>query len=403
MPSYDIAAVRAQFPALTEGAAHFDGPGGTQVPSPVGQAVADALTSAIANRGRSTPAERRADQIVLEARAALGDLLGANPRGVVFGRSMTQLTYDVARTLAKSWHPGDEVVVTRMDHDANIRPWIQAASVAGATVRWADFDPTTTELTVAQIEAVLSERTRLVAVTAASNLIGTRPPIAEIATKVHLTGALLYVDGVHFTPHTPVDIAALGADLYACSPYKFLGPHCGVLAGAPRLLQHLHPDKLLPSSDAVPERFELGTLPYELLAGCTAAIDFIAALSPQTYPDRREAVVAAMRAIEGHERGLQARLETALATMPEIVLHSRAADRTPTLLISVDGSPATDVQAFLAERQINCPAGSFYALELSRRLGLGDQGALRIGLAPYTDDNDIDRLLTGLTDFLKNR
>lgn len=403
MPSYDIAAVRAQFPALTEGAAHFDGPGGTQVPSPVGQAVADALTSAIANRGRSTPAERRADQIVLEARAALGDLLGADPRGVVFGRSMTQLTYDVARTLAKSWHPGDEVVVTRMDHDANIRPWIQAASVAGATVRWADFDPTTTELTVAQIEAVLSERTRLVAVTAASNLIGTRPPIAEIATKVHLTGALLYVDGVHFTPHTPVDIAALGADLYACSPYKFLGPHCGVLAGAPRLLQHLHPDKLLPSSDAVPERFELGTLPYELLAGCTAAIDFIAALSPQTYPDRREAVVAAMRAIEGHERGLQARLETALATMPEIVLHSRAADRTPTLLISVDGSPATDVQAFLAERQINCPAGSFYALELSRRLGLGDQGALRIGLAPYTDDNDIDRLLTGLTDFLKNR
>jgi cysteine desulfurase family protein (TIGR01976 family) len=401
--TYDVAALRAQFPALAEGAAHFDGPGGTQVPAAVGQAVADALTSAIANRGRATAAERRADQIVLDARVALGDLLGADPGGVVFGRSMTQLTYDVARTLAKSWHPGDEIVVTRLDHDANIRPWVQAAARAGATVRWADFDPTTTELTTAHIDAVLSERTRLVALTAASNLIGTRPPIAEIAARVHRTGGLLYVDGVHFTAHAPVDLGALGADLFACSPYKVLGPHCGVLAAAPGLLQQLHPDKLLPSSDAVPERFELGTLPYELLAGCTAAVDFIAALAAQAFPTRRGALVAAMQAIEEHEHGLRVRLEAALAAMPDVVLHSRAADRTPTLLVSVEGSAATAVQNFLAERGVNSPAGSFYALELSRRLGLGQSGALRIGLAPYTDDSDVDRLLTGLTDFLKSR
>lgn len=399
---YDVAALRSQFPALAEGAAHFDGPGGSQVPTPVGRAVADALTSAIANRGRMTAAERRADDIVLGARAAFGDLLGADPNGIVFGRSMTQLTYDIARTLAKTWHPGDEVVVTRLDHDANIRPWVQAAAATGATIRWADFDPDSTELTVAHIDAVLTERTRLVAVTAASNLIGTRPPIAEIATQVHRTGALLYVDGVHFTAHAPVDLTALGADFIACSPYKLLGPHCGVLAAAPGLLQQLHPDKLLPSSDAVPERFELGTLPYELLAGCTAAVDFVAALSPEPHPQRRDALIAAMQAIEDHEDELRVRIETALADWPDVVLHSRAASRTPTLLISITGRPASGVQAFLAERGVNAPAGSFYALEPSRRLGLGSAGALRIGLSPYSNDDDVDRLLTGLSDFLKH-
>jgi cysteine desulfurase family protein (TIGR01976 family) len=419
--SYDLAALRAQFPALAEGAAHFDGPGGSQVPTPVGQAVARTLTSAIANRGRATAAERRADQIVLDARAALGDLLGTDPRGVVFGRSMTQLTYDIARTLGKTWHPGDEIVVTRLDHDANIRPWVQAAENAGASVRWADFNPQTTELTLAHIDAVLTDRTRLVALTAASNLVGTRPPVAEIAALVHRTGALLYVDGVHFTAHASVDMSALGADFFACSPYKLLGPHCGVLAAAPGLLQQLHPDKLLPSSDAIPERFELGTLPYELLAGCTAAVDFVATLAPPRQPkqpepqeqsepaeqpepqDRRSALVAAMQAVEAHEHRLQVRLEAALSAMPDVVLHSRAAERTPTLLLSFTGSPAGDVQQFLAERGVNAPAGSFYALEASRRLGLGDGGALRIGLAPYTDDSDVDRLLTAVTDFLKQR
>jgi cysteine desulfurase family protein (TIGR01976 family) len=401
--SYDVAALRAQFPALAEGAAHFDGPGGSQVPQPVGRAVAEALTSAVANRGQITAAERRADGFVVEGRAALADLLAADPGGVVFGRSMTQLTYDVARALAKQWLPGDEIVVTRLDHDANVRPWVQAAQAVGATVRWADFDPASAELTVDDVSAALSERTRLVAVTAASNLIGTRPPIREIADLVHRAGALLYVDGVHFTAHTPVDVAELHADFFVFSPYKLLGPHCGVLAASPELLQTIHPDKLLPSTDAVPERFEFGTLPYELMAGCTAAVDFIARLSSQPQPTRRQNLIAAMQAIEQHEQGLQSRLEAALADLPDITLYSRAANRTPTLLISVTDSPASELQAFLAERGVNAPAGSFYALEPSRRLGLGDTGALRIGLAPYTDDSDVDRLLAGLTDFLTSR
>src|SRR4051794_30009420 len=202
--AYDVAAVRSHFPALRTGVAHFDGPGGSQTPDVVAEAVAATLTSSISNRGSVTAAERTADAVVLAARAAMADLLGADARGVVFGRSMTQLTYDFSRTLAKTWGPGDEVVVTRLDHDANVRPWIQAAETVGATVRWAEFDRDTTELTVEDIAGVLGPRTRLVAVTAASNLIGTRPPIADIARVVHDAGALLYVDGVHATAHTSV-------------------------------------------------------------------------------------------------------------------------------------------------------------------------------------------------------
>src|SRR5947209_6519090 len=210
----------------------------------------------------------------------MADLLGADPRGVVFGRSATQLTFDLARTLAGTWGPGDEIVVTRLDHDANIRPWVLAAESVGATVRWAPFDPTTGELTADDVAGELTGATRLVAVTGASNLLGTRPPLGEIGALVHGAGGLLAVDGVHLTAHAPVDVTALGADFYTCSPYKFLGPHCGVLAGRPELLERLQPVKLLPSTDAVPERFELGTLPYELLAGTTAAVEFLAALAP---------------------------------------------------------------------------------------------------------------------------
>ena len=280
---YDVHAVRARFPALAAGTAHFDGPGGSQVPDTVAAAVADTLLSPLANRGSVTAAERAADAIVLAARAAMGDLLGADPRGVVFGRSMTALTFDLARTLAATWRPGDEVIVTRLDHDANIRPWLYAAQAVGATVRWAEFDPRTAELTVADVARELSSRTRLVAVTGASNLLGTRPPVPLIAAAAHERGALVFVDGVHLTAHAPVDVAALGADIYACSPYKFLGPHCGVLAAAPDLLESLTPEKLAPSPDSVPERFELGTLPYELLAGTTAAVDFLAGLDPGRY------------------------------------------------------------------------------------------------------------------------
>jgi cysteine desulfurase family protein (TIGR01976 family) len=393
--TYDVAAVRADFPALRAGAAHFDGPGGSQVPRQVAEAVAATLTAPIANRGQVTAAERNADAVVLAARAAVADLVGGDPGGVVFGRSMTALTYDLSRALSAGWGPGDEVVVTRLDHDANVRPWVQAAAARGATVRWADLDPDTGELTPEAVAAVLSDRTRLVAVTGASNLIGTRPDVAAVTALAHEAGALAYVDGVHLTAHAAVDVAALGADLYACSPYKFLGPHLGCVVAAPALLETLHPDKLLPSTDTVPERFELGTLPYELLAGTTAAVDYLAALGGADG-DRRARLVAGMAAVEAHEDRLRERVEDGVAELPGVTLWSRARHRTPTLLLTWADRPAAAVSRALAERGVNAPASNFYAIEASRRLGLGDAGGLRVGLAPYSDDADVDRLLEGL-------
>ncbi|WP_123687116.1 cysteine desulfurase-like protein [Amycolatopsis thermoflava] len=394
--AYDVTAVRKHFPALDEGAAHFDGPGGSQVPDVVGESVARTLCAAIANRGSVTAAERRADAVVAEARQAAADLLGAQPGGVVFGRSMTQLTYDFSRALAKTWQPGDEVVVTRLDHDANIRPWVQAAEARGVAVRWADFDPATGELPVGAVTGLLSDRTRLVAVTAASNLLGTRPDIPAIAAAVHDTPALLYVDGVHLTPHAPVDVTALGADFYGCSPYKFLGPHLGLVAAAPELLETLHPDKLAPSTNAVPERFELGTLPYELLAGTTAAIDFLADLVPGDGT-RRQRLLRSLTELEEHEQALLDRLDAGLADIPGVTRYgSPTRRRTPTVLFSVEGVPSQVVYERLGTQGVNAPAGSFYALECSRHLGLGDTGAVRAGIAPYTTAAEVDRLLDGV-------
>ncbi|MER7775005.1 cysteine desulfurase-like protein [Streptomyces sp. NPDC096191] len=392
----DVDAIRAQIPALKFGSARFDAPGGTQTPQPVIDAIGEALASPLANRGRTTEGERNADGIVADARSALGDLLGTEPRGIVLGRSATQLAYDLSRTLAKAWGPGDEVVVTRLDHDSNIRPWIQAAEAVGASVRWADFDPATGELLPEHVEAVLSPRTRLVAVTAASNLIGTMPDLPAVARLAHGVGALLHVDAVHYASHAVVDPAALGADTLVCSPYKFLGPHLGVLAARPEFLETLRPDKLLPSSDAVPERFELGTLPYELLAGTRAAVDFLAGLEPDAHGGRRERLVASFAALETHEDALRRRIEAGLADLGGITVHSRAARRTPTLLFTVAGLSPAEVYRRLAEHGVDAPAGTFYALEASRHLGLGDEGAVRVGLAPYTSADDVDRLLTAL-------
>ncbi|MDP9615715.1 cysteine desulfurase-like protein [Streptomyces demainii] len=399
--TYDITAVRAQFPALKAGSAHFDGPGGTQTPLPVIEAVSEALANPLANRGHITAGERNAEALVRSARQAMADLLGADPAAIVFGRSATALTYDFSRTLAKTWSPGDEVVVSRLDHDSNIRPWIQAAEAVGATVRWADFDPATGELTPDDISARLGDRTRLVAVTAASNLIGTRPAIPEISRRVHAAGALLYVDGVHYAAHAHVDIRQLGADFLVCSPYKFLGPHLGVLASRPELLETLAPDKLLPSTNAVPERFEFGTLPYEFLAGTRAAVDFLATLDPDAEGSRRERLASAYAALARHEDTLRRRMDEELAALGPVTVHSRAADRTPTLLLTIDGRDTTDACRHLAGRGVDAPSGSFYAVEASRRLGLGDTGGLRVGLAPYTSTEDVDRLLEALSDFLR--
>jgi cysteine desulfurase family protein (TIGR01976 family) len=399
--TYDVAALRDHFPSLRSGTAHFDGPGGTQTPFEVGAAILTTLTSPLSNRGLLSPAEANAEAAVTGFRAAYADLLGVPAGGIVYGRSATQLTYDLSRALAKQWREGDEVVVTRLDHDANVRPWVQAAAAVGARVRWIDFDPATCEVDPDSVTAALTARTRLVAVTGASNLIGTKPALRTIAAAAHAVGALVHVDGVHYAAHHFVDVVALGVDSFVCSPYKFLGPHCAVLAAAPEFLATLWPDKLLPSTDQVPERFELGTLPYELLAGATTAVDFLAAIAPGAAVGRRDQLRASLHAVDAHELRLRHRLETGLAALgDQVVVHSRAADRTPTLLLTLPGRRCWDAYEFLAARKVLAPAGSFYAHEPFTRLGLPDTHGLRLGLAPYSNDDDVDRVLAGLREFV---
>lgn len=395
----DSAALRSHFPSLDSGVAFFDGPGGTQTPRPVAEAIAETMMRPLSIRGTTTESERNAERIVGDFRAAYADLLNVPASGVVHGRSATQLTYDFSRHLAKTWEPGDEIVLSRLEHDTNVRPWMQAAQRVGVTVRWIDLDGATLDL--ASYQRCLSTRTRLVAVTGASNVLGTVPPVRRIADLAHEAGALVYVDGVHYAAHQLVDVPALGADFFVCSPYKFFGPHCGVLAAAPAQLETLRPDKLLPSTDAVPERFEFGTLPYEMLAGATAAVDFLAAIAPGPGETRRERLARSFAAVHEHERGLLARLEEGLSALGDAVtVYSCAADRTPTMLMSFAGRDARDAQLHLATRDVLAPAGSFYAYEPFTALKLPDP-ALRVGLAPYNTEAEIDRFLAGVAQFLR--
>ena len=396
----DPTALRAHFPSLASGLAFFDGPAGTQTPTPVADAITATLTGPLSNRGTFGESDLNAEHAVHGFRAAYADLLKMPAEGIVHGRSATQLTYDFSRHLAKTWRSGDEIVLSRLDHDANVRPWVQAAERAGVAVRWIEIDPATTELDLDSYELALSDRTRLVAVTAASNVVGTIPPLRRIADQAHELGALVFVDGVHYAAHHLVDVPALGADLFVCSPYKFLGPHCGVLAGVPELLESLHPDKLVPSPDVVPERFELGTLPYEILAGAAATVDFLAALDPGAAGTRRERLAQSMAAMHDHETALRARLQEGLDGFGDAVtLHSRARERTPTFLMSLGGRDARDAQTHLTSRKVVAVAGSFYAYEPFRALDLDDP-ALRVGLAPYNTAEEIDRLLVALDEFL---
>lgn len=398
--AYDVDRIRARIPALAGGVAYFDGPGGTQTPDLVAAAIASALTSPLSNRARVTGAEINADDITLAARQAGADLVNGDPRGIAFGRSMTDITFDIARTLAQGWGPGDEVVVSRLDHDGNVRPWVTYAQRSGATLRWVDFDKATGVLALEDVTKLLNENTRLVAITGASNLLGTRPDLVAIGKAVHQTPALFYVDGVHLTAHAPVDMQAIGADFYVCSPYKFLGPHIGMLAASPALLETLHPDKLRPSTESVPDRLELGTLPYELLAGITAAVDVLADLVPgdEATMSRRDRIVRSMTALEAYEDELHVYLRAGLESVPGIRLYCHAPHRTPTELFSIDGVDSEQIYVTLSALGVNAPASSFYAIEAADWIGLGEPGAVRVGLAPYTNHDDVDRLIAGLRD-----
>jgi cysteine desulfurase family protein (TIGR01976 family) len=398
--SFNVEKIRADFPSLKSGLAFFDGPGGSQVPNQVGTAIAAAITQPISNRGVTTLSEKNAEEIVLGFRKAVGDLINADPAGVVYGRSWTQITYDFSRTLAKSWKPGDEIIVTTLDHDSNIRPWVQAAEAVGVVVRWAKFDTPTGELPTSAISELLNEKTRLVAVTGAGNTLGTRPDIQEIAQAVHKTNALLYVDGVHLTPHTPIDMQAIGADFFGLSFYKIFGPHCAAIAAKPELLKTLNNDKLLPSTSESPERFEFGTLPYELMAGCTATIDYIANMVDGSG-SRRQRIVNSMAAAEKYEEELFEYMESEIKALPGVTLYGHAENRTPTLYFNLKGISGAEVHKHLAGLKVNAPASNFYALEVSRALGLGDTGAVRAGLAPYSTTEDVDRLIAGLRQLAK--
>src|SRR5690606_31646120 len=355
-------------------------------------AIAGAYRQGIGNVGGAFPASRRSDEIVAGCRAAVADLVGGHPDGVILGPNMTTLTYRLAQALAKQWGPGDEVVLSRLDHDANVRPWVQT----GATVRWAEVDPVTGELPVEQYADLIGPRTRLVAVTAASNVLGTRPDVTVICALAHEAGALTYVDGVHATPHGPVDMKALGADFYATSAYKWSGPHIGAVVADPALLETVRPDKLASSADTVPDRFEWGTAAFADLAGVTAAVDHLAAMVPGTGT-RRERLLASMAAAEAHELELFGHLLAGLESMPKVTLYGKPARRTATAYFTVAGKTPREVAERLAAARVNVWNGHNYAWELTAALGIRDTGsAVRAGLVHYNDRSDVDRLLEAL-------
>jgi cysteine desulfurase family protein (TIGR01976 family) len=376
---------RDRFPGLADGWARLDGPGGTQMVDSAIDAMTDWMRSGrTANEGGAFPHARASETVVEEARAAVARMLGGDPHGVVFGPSMTSLTMAFSGAVGRALRPGDEIVCTRLDHDANVRPWLIAAERAGARVRFAEPEPDTLELPASAVEAVLSDRTRWVAVTAASNAIGTVPDVPGIVAAAHRIGARVYVDAVHASPHRPHNLAELDVDALACSAYKWFGPHIGVLCAGPELLGELVPDKLRPSSDGVPERWELGTLPFEALAGVRAAAEYVTSLSWEEVRAHEDALLEAarsgMRAIDG------------------VTLYGDARDRTPTLMFNVAGMDARAVAVALAEREIAVWNGNYYAWELERHLGLVPHGAVRAGFVHYNDARDAERLLEAVRD-----
>jgi cysteine desulfurase family protein (TIGR01976 family) len=345
------------------------------------------------------------DAIVLEARRAARDFVGAGDENeIVFGANMTTLTFVMARTLARTWQPGDEIIVTQLDHDANVSPWVRAAATCGAVVKRADIRVADATLDLDGLRALIGPRTRLVAVTAASNGVGSLTPLADIASWTHAAGAELYVDAVHYAPHARIDVAAWGCDYLACSAYKFFGPHVGILWGKKARMAGLPVDKVRPADDAMPSRFETGTPCHEGIAGVRAAIDYLAALGRRVDPeagDRRSALDAAYRAIVTHERKLLERLLDGLSRLTRIRLwgiadRNRLHERCPTVAVTHASLPARAFAGALAERGIYAWHGNFYALELSQALGREPDGMVRLGLLHYNTPAEVDRCLEAL-------
>ena len=442
MSALDIAWVRAQFPALAETvdgqpAIFFDGPGGTQVAGQVIDAISSYLTRSNSNTHGAFLTSRRTDETIEAAHAAMADFLGCDPDEVVFGPNMTSLTFMLSRSIGREIQPGDEIVLTRLDHDANFSPW-KALEERGAVIKVVDIDVEDCTLDMDQLRREITPRTRLVAVGYASNAVGTINDVAEITRLAHSVGALSFVDAVHYAPHGPIDVRAIDCDFLACSPYKFFAPHAGTLYGKREHLQRLHPYKVRPATEELPGRWMTGTQSHESMAGVTAAVEYLAELgrkvggamlsavdtkteerdvqpgdgaaresqydelADETSPPRRGAILAAMRAIQAYERTLAERLIAGLLEIPGLTFYGitepqRFGQRTPTVAVRLAGHTPRQLAERLGERGIFVWDGTYYALNLTERLGVErDGGMLRIGLVHYNTASEVDRLLAVL-------
>ncbi len=408
MTVLDLSVIRAQFPALqrTEdgtAVAWFDGPGGSQVPQTVIDAISSFLARGGSNHGGAFAASRDSEATHEQARTAVADLFGVRDDDyVAFGMNMTSLNFALSRALAADWGPGDEVVVTRLDHDANVSPWLRAAADTGATIQWVPFDTTSYRLDLDRLEEVLSPRTKLVAITHASNAIGTIVDVATATAMAHNVGALVVVDAVHFAPHGLIDIAKIDCDFLIASAYKFFGPHIGALAGRGQLMEKLDAYKVRPSPATGPGKWETGTQSFEALSGVTAAIDHIAGLATDVGT-RRERILAAYTAIKDHAVELGHRF---LDGLPETATVFGITDdltaRTPTYAIELDGFSARRLATELGDRGIYVTDGDYYAVEVMKSLDRADGGLVRIGFLHYTSEDEVDRLLSTLHDLAAN-
>jgi cysteine desulfurase family protein (TIGR01976 family) len=409
----DVAAVRDHFPALARELdgrpiVYFDGAAGSQVPRQTIDAVADYLEHHNANRGGLFVTAQETDAMVAEVRGATADFLGAHTaEEIAFGPNMTTLAFALSRALGRELGPGDEVVLTRLDHDANVAPWVAVAEERGARVRWIEVRTQDCTLQLDQLESLIGERTRLVAVGLASNAVGTLNDVGRVIEIAHAYGAQVFVDAVHAAPHLPIDVAALRADFLACSPYKFFAPHLGVLYGRRELLERLPAYRTRPAGDALPGKWEPGSQPHELLAGLLGTFDYLGQLGraygdERPQDDRRTTLRAAMSAIRAYERDLTGPLLEGLASVPGLKIYgivepARAADRLPTVAIGMRGRAPEAVASHLAEAGINAWHGTMYTPDLMRALGLDDSGGVvRIGLLHYNTASEIERLVESL-------
>ncbi len=399
---FDVEMIRSGFPALTRSVdgvpvAYLDGPGGTQAHGTVIEAMAGFMTAGGSNLHGPFVTSVETDAVADHARQAVADLFNARPDEIVFGQNMTSLTYTMSRALARTWRSGDNIVLTRLDHDANVSPWIQAAHDADVSVRFVDFDPERgCDLDLTSLDEALDARTSLVAFTHASNAVGTITAVADIVERAHGVGALTYVDAVHYTPHGLVDVQATGTDFLVASAYKWFGPHTGAMFGRADLLSSIEPYKLRPAPEDAPDRWETGTQSFESLAGVTAAVDYIASRGSGTT--RRERIVSAYVAIGSHETALADRFLAGIEAMPKVKLygHVTSEHRTPTFAIDFSGIDPGAVATSLGRQGLFVWSGDYYAYEVMHRLGHARNGLVRIGFVHYNTSQEVDRVLDAL-------